>query len=118
MRVLVCGGRDYDAKPFLEWWLDNYLPARPSVIIHGDATGADTLAKEWAKSRGIKTLPFPVTKEEWKTLKKSAGPLRNTRMLREGRPDVVVAFPGGPGTADMVRQARKAGVEVIEPEKN
>jgi ABC-type sugar transport system substrate-binding protein len=35
-------------------------------------------------------------------------------MLDEGKPDIVVAFPGGTGTADMVRRARKAGVVVIE----
>lgn len=29
------------------------------------------------------------------------------------RPDLVVAFPGGRGTADMVRRATAAGIEVI-----
>jgi hypothetical protein len=33
----------------------------------------------------------------------------------EWRPDLLVAFAGGKGTADMVRRARAAGVEVIEP---
>ena len=31
-----------------------------------------------------------------------------------GKPDLVVAFPGGAGTLNMVMQARKAGVRVIE----
>jgi hypothetical protein len=35
-------------------------------------------------------------------------------MLEEGKPDLVVAFPGGTGTANMVKQARAAGVEVLE----
>ena len=39
--------------------------------------------------------------------------MRNARMLAEGKPDLVVAFPGGRGTADMVAQARKAGVRVV-----
>ncbi len=33
----------------------------------------------------------------------------------EWRPDLLVVFAGGKGTADMVRRARAAGVEVIEP---
>jgi predicted Rossmann-fold nucleotide-binding protein len=33
------------------------------------------------------------------------------------KPDGVVAFPGGDGTADMVRRARAAGVKVWEPYK-
>ena len=45
---------------------------------------------------------------------KRAGPLRNQRMLDEGKPDLVVAFPGGGGTKDMVRRAVKAGVSVHE----
>lgn len=43
---------------------------------------------------------------------KAAGPIRNQRMLDEGKPDLVVAFPGGRGTADMVRRAKAAGVPV------
>jgi predicted Rossmann-fold nucleotide-binding protein len=35
-------------------------------------------------------------------------------MLAEGRPDAVIAFPGGKGTADMVRKARAAGLPVVE----
>jgi hypothetical protein len=34
-------------------------------------------------------------------------------MLEYG-PDLVVAFPGGRGTADMVRRAKAAGCEVLE----
>jgi hypothetical protein len=35
-------------------------------------------------------------------------------MLAEGAPGLVVAFPGGKGTANMVRLSREAGVEVRE----
>jgi hypothetical protein len=35
-------------------------------------------------------------------------------MLGQGHPDLVVAFPGGRGTADMVRRANAAGVRVME----
>jgi hypothetical protein len=35
-------------------------------------------------------------------------------MIVETRPDLVVAFPGGAWTADMVEQARAARSEVIE----
>jgi hypothetical protein len=39
--------------------------------------------------------------------------MRNQAMLDYGKPDLVVAFPGGKGTADMVRRARVAGVKVL-----
>lgn len=51
---------------------------------------------------------------DWEQCGRQAGPLRNARMLAEGRPDAVIAFPGGKGTADMVRKARAAGLPVVE----
>ena len=33
-------------------------------------------------------------------------------MLDEGKPDLVVAFPGGPGTQNMVNISRQQGFEV------
>lgn len=74
--------------------------------------GADVWADEWAEDRGVKAWKFPA---DWMLLGKAAGPRRNQKMLNEGKPDLVVAFPGGKGTADMVRKARVAGVEVMEP---
>jgi hypothetical protein len=81
------------------------------AVIDGDARGADRMAGEWACRRGIENIKF---RAEWEKLGRKAGPIRNQSMLDEGRPDVVVAFPGGRGTADMMMRARSAGVEVIK----
>ena len=78
-------------------------------MIHGDASGADRLAGEWAKERCIEVLARPA---EWKKHGRAAGPIRNQAMLAE-KPQLVVAFPGGKGTADMVAKAKKAGLEVV-----
>jgi hypothetical protein len=51
---------------------------------------------------------------EWEKFGKKAGFIRNEKMLALGKPDLVVAFPGGVGTAMMVRLARKQGIRVIE----
>jgi hypothetical protein len=80
-------------------------------VVHGDYRGADTLAKEWARSRGIPEVGYPA---DWR-MGPSAGPARNQRMLDAERPDGVVALPGGGGTADMVRRARAAGLPVWRP---
>jgi hypothetical protein len=72
--------------------------------------GADTLAVEWAKNRGV---PFDVYVADWEGLGRKAGPIRNQRMLVEGKLDLVVAFPCGKGTASMITLARNAGVDVI-----
>ena len=82
------------------------------VVIHGAAGGVDEQAMIAAQTLpGVKHLPFQA---DWNAHGRAAGPIRNKRMLDEGRPELVVAFPGGRGTANMVKQAKAAGVKVIE----
>lgn len=120
MRVLVCGGRDFDPM-IVQSWLDlmapKVLPAPITCIVHGGATGADTGAAKWARQNKVAALAFPVTADDWRRLGRKAGPLRNGRMLAEGKPDIVVVFPGGRGTRDMVAQAQRARVRVLSAMK-
>lgn len=112
MRVLVCGGRDYRDNERLFRELNRLHASKGiSEIIQGGQMGADYLASKWAHINRIACATFWA---EWKKYGRKAGPIRNIRMLRDSKPDVVVAFPGGAGTADMVRKAIVAGVPVIE----
>lgn len=113
MRVLVCGGRDYSDREHTQNTLTELHARRGPIttVIHGAARGADTEGMLWAiATQGVGSVAFPA---DWNRYGKAAGAMRNERMLTEGKPDLVVAFPGGVGTADMVRRAKKAGVEVI-----
>ncbi len=38
--------------------------------------------------------------------------IRNQQMLKDHTPDLLVAFPGGSGTANMIERARLAGIEI------
>jgi hypothetical protein len=109
MRVLVCGGRDFCDELLLNKTLSSLQP-KPTVIIHGGARGADTLADIWAYKNGIER---EVYKADWYTYDRRAGPIRNSQMLKEGKPELVVAFDGGIGTADMVNKALRANVKVL-----
>jgi predicted polyphosphate/ATP-dependent NAD kinase len=110
-RVLVCGGRDFTDADRIWSVLDHYhAQHRFSFIIHGGANGADSFAGEWAKIRGVSQMPYLA---DWNAHGRAAGPRRNARMLAEGKPDVVIAFPGGRGTANMINQADRAGVPVL-----
>lgn len=113
MRVLVTGGRNYDDSHRVYAVL-NKLHAEAGIdcIIEGGARGADDLARRWAENVG--GVPVETYEADWENQGTFAGPARNARMLAEGRPDLVIAFPGGRGTADMTRKARKAGVEIVE----
>jgi predicted Rossmann-fold nucleotide-binding protein len=114
-RVLVCGGRNFSDAEFLNAELDRLHAEHGfTVVIEGCAKGADQLAGLWADTRGIEHLKFPA---DWEKHKRAAGPIRNEQMLRDGKPDLVVAFPGGRGTAHMIRIAQVARVWVIEPKR-
>jgi predicted Rossmann-fold nucleotide-binding protein len=110
LRVLVCGGRRYRNSGAV-WGKLNVLHATKGIaaIIQGGASGADMLAEKWAASNDIPCMTF---KADWNEYGPAAGPIRNQAMLVRGKPDVVIAFPGGKGTADMVWQATAAGVPV------
>lgn len=112
MRVLVCGGRDYASRERVYAVLDKlHRESGISRIIEGGARGADRLASDWADSVAVPTTRYEA---DWKAFGSFAGHMRNTTMLEDGQPDVVIAFAGGAGTRNMIRQARKAGVEVVE----
>jgi hypothetical protein len=128
MRVLVCGGRDFTNVAFVWLNLDKIHDKTPiAEMIQGGARGVDKIANDWAKAkRGMKRFvceakwddlshPDAVirTRKDGTKYDANAGPRRNARML-EWKPDAVIAFPGGTGTADMVSQAHAAGVRVIE----
>jgi hypothetical protein len=123
IRVLVTGGREYaDAATVhsrLDWVHASPMSGGIAVVIHGACTdpptgrlrGADRWADEWARAHGVPVEAYPA---EWGTYGKAAGPIRNRRMLVQGNPELVLAFPGGTGTAHMVKLARQAGVPVVE----
>ena len=109
-RVIVCGGRDYRDAERVAAVLQRYRDRFGiSAIIQGGADGADRLAAEWGWNNSI---PVGTYNAKWDEHGKAAGPIRNALMLEQAKPDSVIAFPGGAGTADMVAKAEAAGVKV------
>jgi hypothetical protein len=111
LKVIVCGGRNYDNKARVFDALDSFHRVHGiSLLTHGDALGADRLADEWARVRGIDRVAFPAN---WTGRGRPAGHYRNRLMLLTMKPAWVIAFPGGAGTAGMIDIAVKAGAQVI-----
>ncbi len=106
--VLVCGGRNFSDHTFLARILHEL---HPNAIVHGDAHGADSLSGKWARSRGIPEIKVPAP---WDYHNRAAGPKRNGWMIKFIRVGLVVAFPGSRGTANMIRQAKEAGIPVYQ----
>lgn len=121
MRILVCGGRAYGDRLNVRKVLDSFVKDRGLslnnvTIVQGGAYGADYLAAEWAKANQVSCITEPA---HWnRTANRSAGIDRNQRMLDKWSPEVCIAFPGHTGTADMVKRASEAGIEVIKIMEN
>ncbi len=113
MIVIVCGSRTVgrsETTP-VSRHLDRFHFARPiEFLIQGGADGVDRCALLWAQRNGIPVATVPAN---WAFHKQAAGPIRNSAMLKL-KPDAVLAFPGGSGTADIVKKAKAAGVEVVQ----
>jgi YspA, cpYpsA-related SLOG family len=129
MRVLVTGGRDYRDQRRVDEALDTIHAVTPiEVIIHGAATGADSLAADWAQRHRVPIDPFPADWENTdampcrigvnrhgKRFNKLAGFNRNTRMVTElGTAGLCVVFPGGAGTQDCRAKALRAGIATLD----
>jgi len=110
MKVIICGGRNWDDdKPIRRELLN--LPS-DTLVIQGEAYGADTIAKNIALEIGLEVVGWPAA---WHKYGKSAGMKRNLRML-DMKPDLVLAFhrdiKNSKGTKNMVNIAKKENIEV------
>lgn len=135
--IIATGDRTAQQPPYSHDWMgvvaDALIDAVSGtmyecVLIHGDCTGidqlADIVASHVVSHKFREPLRFPVTNEDWRTIGKKAGPLRNSQMLaeglkierEEGKELIVMAFHDdirrSRGTKDMVRQAQRAKVPV------
>jgi len=107
--VGVCGGREF---------ADAFLVARTladhvrygDVVVHGGAPGADTMADRWARRNRRDLIVVPAL---WDSFEKGAGFRRNA-IIAALPLRLLIAFPGGTGTADMVERARSKGIPIVE----
>lgn len=117
-RLLVFGSRTvhvrYKAQVarYILRLVNGELGGAPVMIIHGAAKGADTLAGLIARDQGWPQTPFPA---DWANNGKAAGPIRNQRMLVDGKPDWGLGFTDKPleesvGSLDMYQRLCRAEV--------
>lgn len=123
MIIVVTGGRDFKEWGFVFDTLNKLHREQPITLVveggqrtldpetHEPIGGADYFASRWAIVNSIATES---EEADWNNYGSRAGPIRNAYMLRKYIPSLVVAFPGGRGTADCVRKARNMNIIVKE----
>lgn len=120
--VLICGGRNLNNIIVWEWLekyaikkLEEHFNSHIKIdkVITGGALGADRGGSQWAISNNLYLIEFLAN---WKKYGKSAGIIRNKEMLNIGNPNIIIAFPGGNGTNNMIKISREKGIEIIYAE--
>lgn len=112
MIIAVAGGRDFDDRKLLDRVLaETYWQYPKMRVITGCAKGADSMVAAWCK---LCQIPCDIFRADWERYGKAAGPNRNHEIIHKGNPDLLIAFPGGVGTADIVRRAEVARIPVKE----
>lgn len=100
MKLLVTGGRNYTDTIVLNNVLDRlHSIFNITLLIEGGAFGADRKASNWAANNDVVSARYTA---DWNRYQRSAGVIRNRHMFEHSKPDIVVAFPGGSGTNNMV----------------
>ena len=107
-RVIVCGSRRWNDRDRIASRLVD-LPTN-SIVVHGNAKGADRIAHQEAQKLGLLVEPHPA---DWGRYGKTAGPIRNKEMADLGA-TLCIAFWDGQsaGTRNMIEQAKQRGIPV------
>lgn len=109
VKLAVCGGRNERLFPTRKYDLSLQIAELGATeIVTGGCRGIDQDAEDYAMELGLETTTF---RPAWNEHGRAAGPLRNKQIAEYA--DVLVAFPGGAGTEDMVQQMEALGKKVV-----
>lgn len=111
MRILITGSRDWEDKGAVFSALLNAAKQETDVtLVHGGASGADTIAARWGEHFGWTVEAHPA---DWAQYGKRAGFIRNDHMVKLGA-DICLAFikNNSRGATMTAGLADKAGIPV------
>lgn len=109
--VCCCGGRDFDDYGMVERVMHSmHSDGLFSMVVQGGARGADSLVRLWCNSHSVTCI---TEHADWMAHGRAAGPIRNQKMIDDYHPSLLIAFPGGRGTSDMVSRCKKSEIQVV-----
>lgn len=108
MKVVIAGGRDYNLQS-QDLEKLNKIKDKITEVVSGGAKGVDSCAENWAK---LNNIPIKIFFADWNNHGKMAGPIRNKQMAEYA--DAVILFPGGKGTENMYKTAKKMNLTIYD----
>ena len=116
MKLIIAGSRHFPVtrQEFFSFLDEELTHQDIDYLISGGARGIDTMAQEYALSRGI---PFILHTAEWDKYGRGAGYRRNVDMANEGDALWAFIYNKSRGTSHMIDIAKERGlhVSVFEP---
>lgn len=114
MRLMLVGGRHFSDDRLVVAALHAVHRNRPiSVLIHGGSAGVGVPAETWAGRNGVNIVRYPPPRAG----SRADNVRRDLFMLEDGRPDALLAFPGGRRTHKLCAFANGSGIEVMDVEE-
>lgn len=109
MRVIIAGSRTFNDYRIVDAAI-KHLKLDITVILSGNARGADQLGERYAKENNILIELYPA---KWELYGKSAGYIRNKEMV--GNADCLIAFWDGvsKGTGHTINLAKEKQLKVF-----
>lgn len=108
MKVAIVGSRHYrNYKQFKK----KLVPFKDVIthVVSGGAKGTDTMAERWAHENGKR---LTVHSARWGKYGKAAGPIRNTKIVRDVQMVIAFLAPSSKGTRDTIQKAQAANLPV------
>ena len=107
VRVIICGGRDAPAPAVFMGIRASGI--QPTIVLCGDARGADTFGASWA---GMNNIPVEHYPAEWDKHGKAAGLIRNEEMIKNANAMIAIWDGNSPGTKHAIETAQRYGLHV------
>jgi hypothetical protein len=110
LRIIVTGNREWNDVATIREVLSCFH--RGTIVVHGAASGADSIAHDLCNALGLVPEPHPA---KWADHGRAAGPIRNREMIELGANGIVAfgdLFDGTKrrGTGDCLFEALRKGI--------
>jgi len=108
MRVGIVGYRNFnDYEKFKTFLLQ--IDLKITTIISGGCSGTDTLAEKYANESNI---PIIIHYPEWNKYGKSAGPIRNKKIVDDSEFIIAFVSSNSKGTFDTIKKAKEKSIPI------
>lgn len=111
MKTIIAGSRLASKENVEAALLACPFASQITIVLCGEARGADTWGKAWANSKGIPVVSYL---PDWEKYGKAAGPIRNQEMAKNADALILIWSGVSRGSASMLRIAEKHNLPIFE----